>query len=279
MTLRSNSRETRRRGALEIVRLVNGQQNSSSSSGLVQGVGFQGHFTVGGTPLPGAARRRLQPLPEPSRACEKEIAITELDIRECRPAGDRVSPPNASARDYAAVVGACGAWASWCGSSRTGTASWVPGTVRGRGRGVLVRRGPGAEARVDERVGAACGGGGGCDGWGWVFCCCSSHGGRDRQRGTEPDFSGGLTCDDEFGFLRAAARCREQWHVRTVALVTTNVACAGGTRQQQSIGNTGRARYRGVVAGPGCGGGYHGRSSARHVCLLCYPTYLPSYPP
>lgn len=130
-------------GALEIVRLVNGQQqNSSSSPGLIQGVGFQGHFTVGGTPsqeqLVAVFNRFLS---EPG---VQEIAITELDIRH--PPGTAF-PADASARaqqarDYTAVVGACLA----VGGARcvgvvvwqfTDRYSWVPGTFAGAGEACL----------------------------------------------------------------------------------------------------------------------------------------------
>lgn len=135
-------------GALEIVRLVNGgqqqqqQQNSSSSPGLIQGVGFQGHFTVGGTPsqeqLVAVFNRFLG---EPG---VQEIAITELDIRH--PPGTAF-PADASAlaqqaRDYTAVVGACLA----VGGARcvgvvvwqfTDRYSWVPGTFAGAGEACL----------------------------------------------------------------------------------------------------------------------------------------------
>lgn len=129
-------------GALEIVRLVN-EANSTGqvSSGLMQGVGFQGHFTVGGTPsqdqLVTVFNRFL------SQPGIEEIAVTELDIRH--PPGTTF-PANASAleqqaRDYMSVVGACLAVGPRCVGvvvwQFTDKYSWVPSTFAGAGEACL----------------------------------------------------------------------------------------------------------------------------------------------
>lgn len=146
-SLEFNSDKTE--GALEIVRLVNeatnatgaAQQAAPSGGGLMQGVGFQGHFTVGGTPsqeqLVTVFNRFL------SQPGIEEIAVTELDIRH--PPGT-VFPANASAleqqaQDYMAVVGACLAVGPRCAGvvvwQFTDKYSWVPSTFAGAGEACL----------------------------------------------------------------------------------------------------------------------------------------------
>lgn len=135
-------------GAVDIVRLVQNAtaaaaaaSNSTSGQGLMQGVGFQGHFTVGGTPSQDqlvSVFNRFLSLPG-----IQEIAITELDIRH---SPGTVFPANASAqeqqaRDYMSVVGACLAVGPRCVGivvwQFTDKYSWVPSTFTGAGEACL----------------------------------------------------------------------------------------------------------------------------------------------
>lgn len=114
--------------ALDIVRLV---QNSSAR---IDGVGFQAHMTVGGTP----SRDSLMSVFNRFIALGVEVAITELDIRMTLPSN--ASSVEQQAKDYVSVVGACVSLPKCVGVvvwQFTDKYSWVPSTFQGTGDACL----------------------------------------------------------------------------------------------------------------------------------------------
>ncbi|KAJ4389628.1 hypothetical protein N0V93_007099 [Gnomoniopsis smithogilvyi] len=114
--------------ALDIVRLV---QNSSAR---IDGVGFQGHFTVGGTP----SAQNLMTVFNRFTSLGVEIAITELDIRMTLPSN--ATTVAQQAKDYVSVVNACLGTPKCVGIvvwQFTDKYSWVPSTFAGTGEACL----------------------------------------------------------------------------------------------------------------------------------------------
>lgn len=114
--------------ALDIVRLV---QNSSAR---IDGVGFQGHFTVGGTP----SAQDLMTVFNKFTSLGVEIAITELDIRLTLPSN--ASTVAQQSKDYVSVVNACLGTPKCVGIvvwQFTDKYSWVPSTFAGTGEACL----------------------------------------------------------------------------------------------------------------------------------------------
>lgn len=125
-SLEFNSDKTN--AALDIVRLV---QNSSAR---IDGVGFQGHMTVGGTP----SMQSLMTVFNRFISLGVEVAITELDIRMTLPSNDSLVAQQA--RDYMSVVGACLALPKCVGLvvwQFSDKYSWVPSTFQGTGDACL----------------------------------------------------------------------------------------------------------------------------------------------
>lgn len=133
--------------ALDIVRLV---QNSTAAfpGARIDGVGFQAHMTVGGTP----SAAQLAAVFERFVALGVEVAVTELDVRATTttttatnattapPAADADAVREQQARDYMAVVGACLAVPRCVGLvvwQFTDRYSWVPSTFPGAGEACL----------------------------------------------------------------------------------------------------------------------------------------------
>lgn len=105
-----------------------------NSSARIDGVGFQGHFSAGGTPsaaaLAGVFARFV--------ALGVEVAVTELDVRLTLPAN--ASAVAQQAQDYMAVVGACLDTPRCVGIvvwQFTDKYSWVPSTFAGTGEACL----------------------------------------------------------------------------------------------------------------------------------------------
>lgn len=125
-SLEFNSAKTA--AALDIVRLV---QNSSAR---IDGVGFQGHLTVGGTP----SAQSLAAVFNRFTSLGVEVAITELDIRMTLPSN--ASAVEQQAQDYMSVMGACLATPRCVGVvvwQFTDKYSWVPSTFAGTGDACL----------------------------------------------------------------------------------------------------------------------------------------------
>ncbi|KAH8902985.1 family 10 glycosyl hydrolase [Coniochaeta sp. PMI_546] len=115
--------------ALGIVKLI---QNSGAR---IDGVGFQGHFIVGGTPSQSALTSVLNSFV----ALGVEVAYTEVDVRfSSLPATSAGYAQQAS--DYAAVVGACLAVPKCVGITVwdfDDKYSWIPSTFSGQGEACL----------------------------------------------------------------------------------------------------------------------------------------------
>lgn len=125
-SLEFNSSKTN--AALDIVRLV---QNSSAR---IDGVGFQGHFTVGGTP----SAQNLMTVFNRFISLGVEIAITELDIRMTLPSN--ATSVAQQAKDYVSVTNACLGLPKCVGIvvwQFTDKYSWVPSTFAGTGDACL----------------------------------------------------------------------------------------------------------------------------------------------
>ncbi|KAL8377443.1 hypothetical protein RB595_008226 [Gaeumannomyces hyphopodioides] len=116
--------------ALSIVKLV------KDAGERIDGVGFQGHFTVGQTP----SRQDLASHLKRFTDLGVEVSYTELDIRHSK------VPANAAARqqqatDYTNVVGACLDTPKCVGVVAwqfTDKFSWIPGTFPGAGEACLL---------------------------------------------------------------------------------------------------------------------------------------------
>ncbi|KAJ4402343.1 hypothetical protein N0V82_010789 [Gnomoniopsis sp. IMI 355080] len=114
--------------ALDIVRLV---QNSSAR---IDGVGFQGHFTAGGTP----SAQSLMGVFNKFTSLGVEVAVTELDIRLTLPSN--ASTVEQQAKDYVSVTNACLGTPKCVGIvvwQFTDKYSWVPSTFAGTGEACL----------------------------------------------------------------------------------------------------------------------------------------------
>lgn len=128
MTTLTNPRSPGATKQLDIVRLV---QNSGAR---IDGVGFQGHFTAGGTP----SARSLAATFGRFVSLGVEVAVTELDVRLRLPA-DAASVAQ-QARDYQSVVGACLGLPECVGIvvwQFSDKYSWVPSTFAGTGDACL----------------------------------------------------------------------------------------------------------------------------------------------
>jgi len=116
-------------GALQIVRML---QNAGMR---IDGVGFQAHMNVGGTP----SRQQIAAVLQRFTSLGLEVALTELDIAQKR------LPPNATAvaqqaRDYVSMVGGCLDTPKCVGVvvwEFTDKYSWIPGVQPGEGAACL----------------------------------------------------------------------------------------------------------------------------------------------
>lgn len=120
--------------ALDIVRLV---QNSTAAfpGARIDGVGFQGHMTVGGTPT----ASQLAAIFARFTALNVEVAVTELDIRVTKLPSTDVDRQQ-QARDYVSVMGACLSTPRCVGVvvwQFSDKYSWVPSTFQGAGEACL----------------------------------------------------------------------------------------------------------------------------------------------
>ncbi|EJT76596.1 endo-1,4-beta-xylanase [Gaeumannomyces tritici R3-111a-1] len=141
--------------ALSIVKLV------KDAGERIDGVGFQGHFTVGKTP----SRQDLATHLKRFTDLGVEVSYTELDIRHSK------VPANAAARqqqatDYTSVVGACLDTPKCVGVIAwqfTDKFSWIPGTFPGAGEACLLdqnyQKTPAYTAVAELLRSAAAGGG------------------------------------------------------------------------------------------------------------------------
>ena len=115
--------------AVELVKLV------QAAGAPIDGVGFQGHLLVAGTPSRSSIATALQRF----TALGVEVAFTELDIRHTSlpaPASAYVTQGN----DYASVVGGCLDTPNCVGVTVWGVTdkySWIPGTFSGQGDALL----------------------------------------------------------------------------------------------------------------------------------------------
>lgn len=110
--------------AQNIVKLV------KSYNTKIDGVGLQGHFTVGDTP----SRKDLASTLQSYTALGVEVAYTEVDVRMKTPASD--ADLQQQKTDYASIVGACVDTEGCIGVTIwdwTDKYSWVPNTFPGYG--------------------------------------------------------------------------------------------------------------------------------------------------
>ncbi|EGG01430.1 family 10 glycoside hydrolase [Melampsora larici-populina 98AG31] len=100
--------------------------------GLLDGIGFQSHFTVGGVP------KDMQENLERFAALDLDVAITELDIRMKLPSSNE--DINQQAQDYSNVVKICRSIARCVGITLWGVSyqnSWIPSFFPGTGAALL----------------------------------------------------------------------------------------------------------------------------------------------
>ena len=115
--------------AVELVKLV------QAAGAPIDGVGFQGHLLVAGTPSRSSIATALQRV----TALGVEVAFPELDIRHTSlpaPASAYATQGN----DYASVVGGCLDTPNCVGVTVWGVTdkySWIPGTFSGQGDALL----------------------------------------------------------------------------------------------------------------------------------------------
>ena len=116
-------------GAVRIVQML------QAANVRIDGVGFQGHFTVGRTPSKASLTATLNRF----TAMGMEVAYSELDIAHTK------LPPNATAlqqqaEDYVSVVGSCLGVQKCVGITvwePTDKYSWIPSTFPGEGDACL----------------------------------------------------------------------------------------------------------------------------------------------
>jgi endo-1,4-beta-xylanase len=115
--------------ALDIVKTI------QAAGAPIHGVGFQGHFIVGGTP----SQTDLTNVLNSFVALGIEVAFTEVDIRFSSLPTDAAGYAQ-QANDYAAVVGACLAVSQCVGITVwdfDDKYSWIPSTFSGQGEACL----------------------------------------------------------------------------------------------------------------------------------------------